>query len=213
MSRLSHLLKQKINPTLKIMEADEEAPEETDATTDASDDTTPVDGTEDIPLDDTGDDAQNDTNTDDMKDTENTDATDDTTISNDTMDSVTALEDPDAEIDKNIEQMIGITDIQHTSSSTIIDFEDGGQLMYVQPMVSLKSETLNEIIALIIKDVKKTYSVQKDEITGKELSKSKYWKSVNTLIETMVRSQLTKSDNLDGLIDEIKQVFKILEVK
>jgi hypothetical protein len=29
----------------------------------------------------------------------------------------------------------------------------------------------------------------------------------------MVRSQLTKSDNVDGLIDEIKQIFKVLEVK
>ena len=117
------------------------------------------------------------------------------------------------DLDKTIESMIGITEIQHTSSSTILDFEDGGQIMYVQPMVSIHSETLNKIIDLIISDVSKTYSTQNDEITGKNLNKTKYWKSINTLIATMVRSQLTKSDNVDGLIDEIKQVFKVLEVK
>lgn len=116
-------------------------------------------------------------------------------------------------LDKTIESMVGITEIQHTTSSTILDFEDGGQIMYVHPMVSVQSETLNKIIELIIKDVEKTYATQKDEITGKTLNKTKYWKSINTLIATMVRSQLTKSDNIDGLIDEIKQIFKVLEVK
>ncbi len=116
-------------------------------------------------------------------------------------------------LDKTIEEMVGITEIQHTTSSTILDFEDGGQIMYVQPMVSVHSETLNKIIDLIIDDVKKTYANQQDEITGKQLSKTKYWNSIRTLISTMVRSQLTKSDNVDGLIDEIKQVFKVLEVK
>lgn len=116
-------------------------------------------------------------------------------------------------LDKTIESMVGITEIQHTTSSTILDFEDGGQIMYVHPMVSVQSETLNKIIELIIKDVEKTYASQKDEITGKTLNKTKYWKSINTLIATMVRSQLTKSDNIDGLIDEIKQIFKVLEVK
>lgn len=116
-------------------------------------------------------------------------------------------------LDKTIESMVGITEIQHTTSSTILDFEDGGQIMYVHPMVSVQSETLNKIIELIIKDVEKTYAAQKDEITGKTLNKTKYWKSINTLIATMVRSQLTKSDNIDGLIDEIKQIFKVLEVK
>ena len=77
----------------------------------------------------------------------------------------------------------------------------------------MQSETLNKIIDLIISDVSKTYSNQKDEITGRALSKTKYWKSINTLVSTMVRSQLTKSDNVDGLIDEIKQIFKVLEVK
>ncbi len=115
--------------------------------------------------------------------------------------------------DKNIEKMVGMVDIAHTSSSTTIDFEDGGQLMYVHPMVSLQSDTLTEIMNLIIKDVKKTYSGSKDEITGKDLKYTKYWDSVETLIGTMVRSQLTKSDNMDGLVDEIKQVFKVLEVK
>lgn len=117
------------------------------------------------------------------------------------------------DLDKAIEEMVGITEIQHTTSSTILDFEDGGQIMYVQPMVSLHSETLNKIIDLIIADVEKTYATQKDEITGKSLSKTKYWNSIKTLISTMVKSQLTKSDNVDGLIDEIKQVFKVLEVK
>jgi len=109
--------------------------------------------------------------------------------------------------------MVGITEIQHTTSSSILDFEDGGQIMYVQPMVSLQSETLTKIISLIIDDVEKTYSHQKDEITGKNLGKTKYWASIKTLVSTMVRSQMTKSDNIDGLIDEIKQIFKILEVK
>jgi len=117
------------------------------------------------------------------------------------------------DLDKSIEGMIGIVEIQHTTSSTILDFEDGGQLMYVQPMVSIKSETLNRIIDLIITDVKSVYSLQKDEITGKNLNKTKYWKSVEALISTMVKSQLTKSDNVDGLIDEVKQIFKVLEVK
>jgi len=117
------------------------------------------------------------------------------------------------DVDKTIESMVGITEIQHTTSSSILDFEDGGQIMYVQPMVSIKSETLNKIIELIISDVKEAYSSQKDEITGKSLNKTKYWKSIDTLISTMVKSQLTKSDNVDGLIDEIKQIFKILEVK
>jgi hypothetical protein len=117
------------------------------------------------------------------------------------------------DLDKTIEGMVGITEIQHTTSSSIIDFEDGGQIMYIQPMVSIKSETLNKIIELIISDVKTVYSTQKDEITGKNLNKTKYWKSVETLISTMVKSQLTKSDNIDGLIDEIKQIFKVLEVK
>lgn len=115
--------------------------------------------------------------------------------------------------DKNMEKMVGMVDIAHTSSSTTIDFEDGGQLMYVQPMISLQSDTLTEIMNLIIKDVKKTYAGSKDEITGKDLKNTKYWDSVKALIGTMVRSQLTKSDNMDGLVDEIKQVFKILEVK
>lgn len=115
--------------------------------------------------------------------------------------------------DKNIEKMVGMVDIAHTSSSTTIDFEDGGQLMYVHPMVSLQSETLTEIMNLIIKDIRKAYAGSKDEITGKDLKQTKYWDSVETLIGTMVRSQLTKSDNMDGLVDEIKQVFKVLEVK
>lgn len=117
------------------------------------------------------------------------------------------------DLDKTIEGMVGVTEIQHTTSSTILDFEDGGQLMFVHPMVSIQSDTLNKIIGLIIDDVNSTYATQKDEITGKQLSQTKYWASISTLVSTMVRSQLTKSDNIDGLIDEIKQVFKVLEVK
>lgn len=117
------------------------------------------------------------------------------------------------DLDKTIEGMVGVTEIQHTTSSTILDFEDGGQLMFVHPMVSIQSDTLNKIIGLIIDDVNSTYSTQKDEITGKKLSQTKYWTSISALVSTMVRSQLTKSDNIDGLIDEIKQVFKVLEVK
>ena len=199
MARLSTIIKEQSKS--KLLEADKEAPAETDT---SSTDSTPADdpGAGEAPVDGT-DTASTDDSTDDSTDAPKND----TEIP--TEDSGNDLE----QIDKNIEEMIGITEIQHTSSSTIIDFEDGGQIMYIQPMVSLKSETLNEIISLIIKDVKKTYSIAKDEITGKDLNKTKYWKSINTLIETMVRSQLTKSDNMDGLIDEIKQVFKVLEVK
>jgi len=208
MSRLIDILNK--NKMIKLKEADEEAPaENTDELTldDAQTDTedpgageAPVEGTEEV-QDDTaededaviGDETDNST---DVPPEENND-----------------METPTEDIDKAIEEMIGMTEIQHTSSSTIIDFEDGGQVMFVHPMVSLKSETLNEIIKLIMKDITKTYASNKDEITGKDLNKTRYWKSLSTLIETMVRSQLTKSDNMNGLIDEIKQVFKVLEVK
>ncbi len=139
--------------------------------------------------------------------------TEEDSVANDETDSANEPMEDFETLDKTIESMVGITEIQHTTSSTILDFEDGGQIMYVHPMVSVQSETLNKIIELIIKDVEKTYASQKDEITGKTLNKTKYWKSINTLIATMVRSQLTKSDNIDGLIDEIKQIFKVLEVK
>jgi len=116
-------------------------------------------------------------------------------------------------IDKTIEEMIGITEINHTTSTSIIDYEDGGQTMFVQPMISMKSETINKIMDLIKSDVRDSYKQIRDEITGKTLNNTKYWMSLNTLIDTMVRSQLTKSDNMYGLIDEIKQSFKILEIK
>jgi len=208
MSRLINILNK--NKMIKLKEADEEAPaENTDELTldDTSADTkdpgageAPVEGTEEV-QDDTTEDEETSTN--DEKD--NMD--DVPTEEKDDMNT------PTEDIDKAIEEMIGMTEIQHTSSSTIIDFEDGGQVMFVHPMVSLKSETLNEIIKLIMKDITKTYASNKDEITGKDLNKTRYWKSLSTLIETMVRSQLTKSDNMNGLIDEIKQVFKVLEVK
>lgn len=189
MSRLSNIIHAGFNS--KIIEAEEEAPVETSA--EATPAETPVEGTEatstlaeEVPTEETPPAAE--------------------------------MPIPNVEVnfgntDKNIEKMVGMVDIQHTSSSTTIDFEDGGQLMYVHPMVSLQSDTLTEIMNLIIKDIRKVYSVSKDEITGKDLKHTKYWDSVNTLIGTMVRSQLTKSDNFDGLVDEIKQVFKILEVK
>ena len=201
MARLSNIIKEQSK--VKLIEADEEAPLELDdapaeeaPAEDPGAGEAPVEGTDEIEAEEEPEEEE----------TEEAPA-------EETEEETTEPENDLEEIDKVIEEMIGITEIQHTSSSTIIDFEDGGQSMYVHPMVSLKSETLNEIISLIIKDVKKTYSSSKDEITGKDLNKTKYWKSINTLIETMVRSQLTKSDNMDGLIDEIKQVFKVLEVK
>lgn len=212
MSRLKKIIEDSYKQ--RLFEAEEEAPvENTDTTDDTMDDPgndePPVEGAEEANADDTTgeDDTQDeDTTTDDEA---TTDDTQDENVDDTTDDPYEDFED----IDKTIEEMVGITEIQHTTSSTILDFEDGGQIMYVQPMVSVKSETLNKIIELIEDDVKKTYSTQKDEITGKQLSKTKYWKSINTLISTMVRSQLTKSDNVDGLIDEIKQIFKVLEVK
>src|SRR5574344_2826645 len=201
MYNLKKLMEQLENKK-RIIEADEEAPiedtpdpeEEFTAndveTEEETEEETPVEGAEE---------ANEYTE-------EDNEANDETDSANEPMEDFETL-------DKTIESMVGITEIQHTTSSTILDFEDGGQIMYVHPMVSVQSETLNKIIELIIKDVEKTYAAQKDEITGKTLNKTKYWKSINTLIATMVRSQLTKSDNIDGLIDEIKQIFKVLEVK
>ena len=193
---------EKLENKKRIIEADEEAPiEETPdpeeeltgddvETEEETEEETPVEGAEEA----------NEYTEEDIEANEETD------LANEPVEDFETL-------DKTIESMVGITEIQHTTSSTILDFEDGGQIMYVHPMVSVQSETLNKIIELIIKDVEKTYAAQKDEITGKTLNKTKYWKSINTLIATMVRSQLTKSDNIDGLIDEIKQIFKVLEVK
>lgn len=208
MSRLKKIIEESILEK-RLIEADEEAPAEETADPeaafddaeggDAAADETPVEGAEEA-NDEAG------------MEEEDPEAEDDTVDDTET-DGEEEPEEDYEDLDKTIESMVGITEIQHTTSSTILDFEDGGQIMYVQPMVSVQSETLNKIIDLIIKDVEKTYSGQKDEITGKALSKTKYWKSINTLIATMVRSQLTKSDNIDGLIDEIKQIFKVLEVK
>ena len=201
MYNLKKLMEQLENKK-RIIEADEEAPiedtpdpeEELTAndveTEEETEEETPVEGAE-----------------------EANEYTEEDSVANDETDSANEPMEDFETLDKTIESMVGITEIQHTTSSTILDFEDGGQIMYVHPMVSVQSETLNKIIELIIKDVEKTYASQKDEITGKTLNKTKYWKSINTLIATMVRSQLTKSDNIDGLIDEIKQIFKVLEVK
>ena len=197
MYNLKKLMEQLENKK-RIIEAEEEAPieetpdpeEELTGDDEEIEEETPVEGAEEA----------NEYTEEDIETNDETDST------NEPMEDFETL-------DKTIESMVGITEIQHTTSSTILDFEDGGQIMYVHPMVSVQSETLNKIIELIIKDVEKTYATQKDEITGKTLNKTKYWKSINTLIATMVRSQLTKSDNIDGLIDEIKQIFKVLEVK
>lgn len=210
MSRLKKIIEESF---LKgIREAEEEAPVE-DPAADAEaaldlpgEGETPVEGAED---------ANDEAGMEEEPEEEPEEETEEEPLDNevDGEETETDGEEDFEDLDKAIEEMVGITEIQHTTSSSILDFEDGGQIMYVQPMVSVQSETLNKIIDLIITDVKKTYGNQKDEITGKNLNKTKYWKSVETLISTMVRSQLTKSDNVDGLIDEIKQIFKVLEVK
>lgn len=207
MSRLKKIIEEAfINKSL--LEADEEAPVEEAPVEDTPPPEEPVEGAEEANAE-AGMDADADAE-EDAEESEEDDVDAEEIL--DTTEEIPEEENFD-DIDKTIEEMVGITEIQHTTSSTILDFEDGGQLMYVQPMVSLQSETLNKIISLIILDVEKTYASQKDEITGKNLSKTKYWLSIKTLISTMVRSQLTKSDNVDGLIDEIKQIFKVLEVK
>ncbi len=200
MYNLKKLMEQLENKK-RIIEADEEAPIE--ETPDPEEELTG----DDEEIEDTGEETPVEGAEEANEDTEeDIEANEETDLANEPVEDFETL-------DKTIESMVGITEIQHTTSSTILDFEDGGQIMYVHPMVSVQSETLNKIIELIIKDVEKTYASQKDEITGKTLNKTKYWKSINTLIATMVRSQLTKSDNIDGLIDEIKQIFKVLEVK
>lgn len=201
MYNLKKLMEQLENKK-RIIEADEEAP---------------IEETPDPEEEFTGDDVETEEETEEETPVEGAEEaneyTEEDNEANDETDSANEPMEDFETLDKTIESMVGITEIQHTTSSTILDFEDGGQIMYVHPMVSVQSETLNKIIELIIKDVEKTYASQKDEITGKTLNKTKYWKSINTLIATMVRSQLTKSDNIDGLIDEIKQIFKVLEVK
>lgn len=197
MYNLKKLMEQLENKK-RIIEADEEAP---------------IEETPDPEEELTGDDVETEEETPVEGAEEANEYTEEDIETNDETDLANEPVEDFETVDKTIESMVGITEIQHTTSSTILDFEDGGQIMYVHPMVSVQSETLNKIIELIIKDVEKTYAAQKDEITGKTLNKTKYWKSINTLIATMVRSQLTKSDNIDGLIDEIKQIFKVLEVK
>lgn len=204
MSRLKKIIEESLNK--KLLEADEEAPAEEEAPVDGEEatDEEPVEGAEEANAD-AGMEEESD------EEAEEEPAVEEEVPSEE--DEEAPSEENFDDLDKTIEEMVGITEIQHTTSSSILDFEDGGQIMYVQPMVSVQSETLNKIIDLIIADVEKTYSHQKDEITGKDLGKTKYWKSIKTLVSTMVRSQLTKSDNVDGLIDEVKQVFKVLEVK
>ena len=208
MARLNQIIKEQFN---KLYE--EEAPEETSTeetvppvSDEATEETPPVEAEPNEPPVEGTEENNSETETENTEETNNNTITTPTTLSDEENNE---FEDQD----KNMEKMIGVVDIQHTTSSTTIDFEDGGQLMYVQPIISLKSETLKEIMDLINKDVEKIYASLKDEITGKELRNTKYWQSIETLIGTMVRSQLTKSDNMDGLVDEIKQVFKILEVK
>jgi len=205
MARLKQLVSASYKQRLKLNEADSEAPEEDDELS-LDDDT----GSDDsLSLDD---EESVDGTEEDEEPTDEEEAPEDDTGLDTVVDVPEEDEDFDA-VDKTIESMVGVTNIQHTTSSTILDFEDGGQLMFVQPMVSIKSPTLTKIISLINDDVKEAYEGQVDEITGKKLGNTKYWKSVDALISTMVRSQLTKSDNIDGMIDEIKQVFKVLEIK
>ena len=206
MSKLNKILKETLYKK-KLNEVDEEAPTET-SEEEFEDSNDEIDNTDETPVEG-AEEANNKASIpneigNSIEDTNGIPSNDDNTIETDEN-----FED----IDKTIEEMVGMTEIQHTSSSTIIDFEDGGQVMFIHPIVSMKTETLNEIIKLIVRDVKKSYADSKDEITGKNLYKTKYWISIETLIETMVKSQLTKSDNMNGLIDEIKQIFKVIEVK
>lgn len=213
MARLKKIIEDARNK--KLLE-DEEAPSESPYDMEDTDDEESQDNEDDTTAE-SDDTAESDMSDVDGADKANTDAG----MSEDPTDGAPTPEDSEDDdtvenfddLDKTIEEMVGITEIQHTTSSSIIDFEDGGQIMYVQPIVSVQSGTLNKIIALIISDVENSYAHQRDEITGKDLNNTKYWKSIKTLVSTMVRSQLTKSDNVDGLIDEVKQVFKVLEVK
>jgi len=207
----------------KYLKEEDEAPAETadDSGTDDFDFDSGDENNDDAPADNATDDAGTEDNSADSDNNENTDDNDgdnetsDVEIPDDVnmggednADSTKAV-DPSAEI----EQMVGIVDIQHSSSSTFIDFEDGGQVMFVQPITTLKVDTIKKIIELIKEDVKEAYAQQNDEVTGKKLKDTKYWKSIEVIISTMVESQLTKSDNLNGLIEEVKQLFKILDIK
>lgn len=216
MARLQQLFANRVKNARRLNEADDEAPLEGGGELSLDDDSTggfdvpdstsktdeaPVEGTEEE-----AEESEEDSDTEEDSDSEEKPAEVDNVVP-------PPEEDDDNDLGKNIEGMVGVTEIQHTSSSTIIDFEDGGQLMFVQPFVMVDNETLNCMIDLIIGAVTKTYETQKDEITGKKLVQTKYWQSIEALVSTMVRSQLTKSDNFDGLMDEIKQIFKVLEVK
>lgn len=190
-----------------LAEAEEEVPVETEDADLEDLELGDVEGVEDIPEEDGITTSETEV-LDDETETEKVEDVPPVEVETDTVDE-TAF----TELDQYIQGMVGVTELNHTTSSTIIDFEDGGQLMFVHPMVSMQTDTINKIIELINIDVEKAFAFQKDEITGKPLKNTKYWLSVKTLISTMVRSQLTKSDNLDGLIDETKQIFKILGIK
>lgn len=190
-----------------LAEAEEEVPVETEDAGLEDLDLGDVEGVEDIPEEDGI--ATDETEVlEDEPETEEVAEIPPAEVETDTVDETSFTE-----LDQYIQGMVGVTELNHTTSSTIIDFEDGGQLMFVHPMVSMQTETINKIIELVNADVEKAFASQKDEITGKPLKNTKYWLSVKTLISTMVRSQLTKSDNLDGMIDEAKQIFKILGIK
>ena len=201
-----------------ILREEDEAPVENDNTDDfdfgddngSESDNTDMNNTDDNNGNDNG--TENDSSDTQDDNGDKTDTTNDlgnlTATNDDDIDSHKAV-DPSSEI----EQMVGIVDIQHSSSSTFIDFEDGGQVMFVQPITTLKVETIKQIIELIKKDVKDAYAQQTDEVTGRKLKDVKYWKSISVIIDTMVESQMTKSDNLNGLIEEVRQLFKILDIK
>jgi hypothetical protein len=169
---------------------------------------------DDISDDDTSDD---DTNTDDTNTNDSVDSADDTSDDNQPMALPTTnaetKEDEKDNVENELNKNIGITNIEHTSSTTIIDFEDGNQIMYVHPIISLKATTIKKIMSLISDDISDIYSDLEDAISEKSLKNTKYWKSVKTLIEMMVKTQLTKSDNFESLLNEISYVFKLLELK
>jgi RNA processing factor Prp31 len=198
----------------KILKEEDEAPAETSDNNDDFD--LNFDDNSDTQNNDNNETNDEDNNNDNSNDNENDEATTDNDNDNinvndndENMDDVTKAVDPSSEI----EQMVGIVDIQHSSSSTFIDFEDGGQVMFVQPITTLKVDTIKKIIELIKNDVREAYAQQNDEVTGRTLKDTKYWKSIKVIIDAMVESQMTKSDNLNGLIEEVRQLFKILDIK
>ena len=118
----------------------------------------------------------------------------------------------DNKLKQQLETLFGINEIEHTTSSTIIEFNDGGQVMYMQPIINLRTETINRIIDLIVSDVEYSYGQLQDEISTNKLNQTKYWKTIKHLIETTVKSQMVQNDNFNLLIAEIKDMFSVLNI-